>query len=703
MFAILDKDHNIAAALLLKRAIEYKPEENVSLKSNNWIDGFLVENGIVQRSKTGIMKGLERYSVVQLHRHQNMLLYHLGNGMYEPSHVINMDETSMQQVLLASKTLGKKVQRNVSGTGDCRRGVHHTNVLAVAMDGTKLALLFIFKSKEGDEIPQIQVIQVGADVDHATLAIAKPTRPPKAPVAEEQKRGTGGTDAVDAVRESVKVAEGADPYNDSEQEVAPAIEEANDHRQGGQEGKGLEFLDKKFNEAHSRAVGVIYCKDLNGVQSPHKHTEATLSAKQALMEKLQAVVYEGSDKQKKMLEAADKSAKVEAARVSKAEGEFKKKQDHLQTLEDATNEAEASLKLIIPRAAMVRAKDQQVAPAVSGRQVVQTAVSSRGRKIASSVLDSATQRKRNNGEAFQDKGGDNKKAGPKDADATAGVRLVKVRRTNLGRQRDNSDPGIKKARKDVEAAERKVEEAVALQKQRIQEHDEKIKAAPAKMSRAAASALLSNPVYAEEVQTWANESAFAQEFKVTNAEYEEFFSKVCDPLEPPSVEESNRLLSKSFVAFQENAYMTSELMIEYLNGPIKAYRQSLPIETRDNRLALIFDRFAAHLTADVLAYAAANNIDIFLIPTGTTDLVQVLDKGVMGPFKWRCKEVRLAESATLSIESNKKLDVSIERIVHLETVAFRQVKPSSITNSWIGSLKRPQVDPIRLPTNHISP
>ncbi len=152
MFAILDKDHNVAVALLLKRAIEYKPEENVSLKSNNW-----VENDIVQRSKTGIMKGLERHNVVQLHRHQNMLLYHLGNGVYEPSHVINMDETSMQQVLLTSKTLGKTVQRNVTGTGDCRRGVHHTNVRAVAMDGTKLALLFIFKSKEGDEIPQTQV------------------------------------------------------------------------------------------------------------------------------------------------------------------------------------------------------------------------------------------------------------------------------------------------------------------------------------------------------------------------------------------------------------------------------------------------------------------------------------------------------------------------------------------------------------------
>ncbi len=128
------------------------------------------------------------YSVVQLHRHQNMLLYHLGNGMYEPSHVTNMDETSMQQVLLTSKTLGKKDKRNVSGTGDCRRGVHHTHVIAVAMDGTELALLFIFKSKEGDEIPQIQVIQVGADAYHAILAIAKPALPLQAPVVFDLRR-----------------------------------------------------------------------------------------------------------------------------------------------------------------------------------------------------------------------------------------------------------------------------------------------------------------------------------------------------------------------------------------------------------------------------------------------------------------------------------------------------------------------------------
>ncbi len=188
MAAILEQQPDLEAGELLKAAVDYKFGENEKKTPHDWVNALLKGQGASQRKKPGIVKHLEADSIVQVDRQQNQLVQHIVEGVYEPSHVINMCKTAPQQALMLTTTLTNKEKRNVIGSGDCRRDVHHTTVWGVRLDGTKLSAQEIFRANAGDEIPPTQITKVKASEAHAAAAIAKPTNPPKQAPAAEQRR-----------------------------------------------------------------------------------------------------------------------------------------------------------------------------------------------------------------------------------------------------------------------------------------------------------------------------------------------------------------------------------------------------------------------------------------------------------------------------------------------------------------------------------
>ena len=80
----------------------------------------------------------------------------------------------------------------------------------------------------------------------------------------------------------------------------------------------------------------------------------------------------------------------------------------------------------------------------------------------------------------------------------------------------------------------------------------------------------------------------------------------------------------------------------------------------DRPVILLLDNFSSHLQSGMLTLAAANNIEILGFPAHSTDLLQPLDVGLMGPLKqhfrravksWRMKDSGINMTADLTTSS----------------------------------------------------
>ena len=89
---------------------------------------------------------------------------------------------------------------------------------------------------------------------------------------------------------------------------------------------------------------------------------------------------------------------------------------------------------------------------------------------------------------------------------------------------------------------------------------------------------------------------------------------------PQDLRSSNPM---AVIKFQKNAWMTKELMLEYVD--------SLPNGT-DYKL-LIMDSFTVHKNKEVLEKLESKNFIPFFVPAGYTDLLQPLDVSIMKPLK----------------------------------------------------------------------
>lgn len=79
------------------------------------------------------------------------------------------------------------------------------------------------------------------------------------------------------------------------------------------------------------------------------------------------------------------------------------------------------------------------------------------------------------------------------------------------------------------------------------------------------------------------------------------------------------------VWFQENGWMDSKLMINYID-----YFNNN--RSRDPTM-LVYDSFRGHLEESVKAKFHDNNIDLAVIPGGLTSICQPLDVAINKPFK----------------------------------------------------------------------
>jgi hypothetical protein len=93
-----------------------------------------------------------------------------------------------------------------------------------------------------------------------------------------------------------------------------------------------------------------------------------------------------------------------------------------------------------------------------------------------------------------------------------------------------------------------------------------------------------------------------------------------------SISETNKIDSSIVLRYQENAWMNTNLYIDYLNN-------SIPEEVKGKKILLIYDNFEAHLATSVFEKSRENNISIFNLPANATFVAQPLDLCINRPIK----------------------------------------------------------------------
>ena len=78
----------------------------------------------------------------------------------------------------------------------------------------------------------------------------------------------------------------------------------------------------------------------------------------------------------------------------------------------------------------------------------------------------------------------------------------------------------------------------------------------------------------------------------------------------------------------KTGWMNGELFLDVMNHFIK-----FSSSTKENPSLLIYDNFEAHLSKAVLNLAKEHGVTILTLPPHSTQKLQPLDVGVMGPFK----------------------------------------------------------------------
>ena len=118
-------------------------------------------------------------------------------------------------------------------------------------------------------------------------------------------------------------------------------------------------------------------------------------------------------------------------------------------------------------------------------------------------------------------------------------------------------------------------------------------------------------------------------------------------------------------------WMNANIMIQYMNEIVIPYLKGRPG-------ALVTDEYAAHWTDEVIALAAANNIELIRVPPTTTSQRQPLDCAVFGPFKQIRQGIALKTRHTeISVLDNP------EEAVIRASKAWEFITKKTIQQGWI--------------------
>lgn len=137
---------------------------------------------------------------------------------------------------------------------------------------------------------------------------------------------------------------------------------------------------------------------------------------------------------------------------------------------------------------------------------------------------------------------------------------------------------------------------------------------------------------------------------------------------------TNPYPSDLYYMVNQNAWMTEEVMIEWINVVLMpfAYRRGT------HRICLILDSFAVHRQDNVRMLLRDNGIAIIYIPGGMTAELQPLDVGVNAPFKHYIHEAMINNTTfEQSTASEKRHHIS--RSV---SFAFSSITEDTVINSF---------------------
>lgn len=134
--------------------------------------------------------------------------------------------------------------------------------------------------------------------------------------------------------------------------------------------------------------------------------------------------------------------------------------------------------------------------------------------------------------------------------------------------------------------------------------------------------------------------------------------------------------SHCFYAGQKHAYMNTELMLQWLQLVVIPYRNEV-IRCKGLRgwqpVAILLDRYCAHLSKEALDFARLHDIRLICIPAGLTDLLQPADTGANKELKRILDEIRRFAHRSQNRFAVKDTKTAHSVLLNAEHKAMRQV------------------------------
>jgi DDE superfamily endonuclease len=141
--------------------------------------------------------------------------------------------------------------------------------------------------------------------------------------------------------------------------------------------------------------------------------------------------------------------------------------------------------------------------------------------------------------------------------------------------------------------------------------------------------------------------------------------------------------TSNYYAVQENAWMDSELVVDWVNYVFRPWA-----ETKDGPTLLLLDEFTGHMTSEVREAVSDCGAFLEFIPGGYTWRLQVMDVGVNKTFK----DVVRDEHDAWSLLTNFDAKPQREDVATWIKTAYDGIKPRTITKTWARvGLPSPQI------------
>ncbi len=663
-----------SASIAEKRALSVHPQTVANICNRI---------GVVTRAITNNKNVLETHSWLHMERHQKLLAYLMQNTHYDLDLVLNMDETPMYEGVLFKRAITFEGSVHVVSKYKTRLGVHHTAVLTVAASGQKPMVYFLFKSAVA--APGEKLVAA----DETCRSVPAPKQP-KAPsqANKEQKEAQvneGVQVEVEVGHDEAGVLDG-DSYPDSNEEDGKDEE---DIKVDGANAinAGRAHLLAAYDKELKRVVG-FYRSDMTPLSVIAPQDQARADAiRDAWCDQViddankstQGDEDRKSDEQLKPLREDSELKKQEVLKCQQAVDEAQAALDKAEVDAIAAQAVKKRRATSIPKPIAVPVPVPAPPPVVIVPEVKST---SSGRTVKPSarllvhVPPPVVKRKAHE---ISQAHTQEVQAEAKGADVEAKDAAAPPK------PRDSAE--VRAAKQALQAAQATFARAIKAEAAATARLTKKLDALSVRACKrvdaltvSRARAMLREAGVKHSLQDAVNTAAALMEPDITDDEYKKAAAAVTARLDAEKAKNRAYINREAFVGWQGHGYMTSNNMIEYMENVLLPYRSSLGKD--DKPMLLIMDRFSAHTNKDVLEYAKAHGIDIALVPTGCTDMLQVLDVGVNRPFKHYARDDRRMVINSLESAPSSSIGTKLQDLVALELRSFNSITTSTVVNTF---------------------